>query len=44
VVFSGYASPVLRQHCTRLGADAMFHKDETEAFVRWIRALVAGTG
>ena len=43
VVFSGYASPVLRQHCARLGADVMFHKDETEAFVSWIGALVAGT-
>ena len=40
VVFSGYATPVMRQHCTRLGADAMFHKDETEAFVGWFGALV----
>jgi len=44
VVFSGYASPVLRQHCARLGADAMFHKDESEAFVGWFGELVRRVG
>ena len=43
VVFSGYASPVLHRHCTRLGADAMFHKDETGAFIGWFGQQLAPT-
>jgi DNA-binding NarL/FixJ family response regulator len=39
VVFSGYATPVLREHCTRLGADAVFHKEDAEGFVAWLRQL-----
>ena len=41
VIFSGYASPVLHQHCTRLGADAMFHKDDSQAFIGWISQMLA---
>ncbi len=35
VVFSSYASPGVRRHCLELGADAVFGKDETEAFIAW---------
>lgn len=35
VVFSSYASPGVRKHCTDLGADAVFDKSETEAFIAW---------
>jgi DNA-binding NarL/FixJ family response regulator len=35
VVFSSYASPGVRQHCLALGADAVFDKSETTAFITW---------
>ena len=38
VVFSAYSTQTLRDHCIELGASAVFHKDETEAFVAWLRA------
>jgi CheY-like chemotaxis protein len=41
VVFSSYASPGVRQHCLELGADAVFDKGETEAFIGWCAALMA---
>ena len=34
-VFSSYASPGVRRHCLELGADAVFDKSETEAFIAW---------
>lgn len=34
-VFSSYASPGVRQHCLELGADVVFDKSETEAFIAW---------
>lgn len=36
VVFSSYASAGIRKHCLRAGADAVFDKAQTEAFIRWI--------
>jgi DNA-binding NarL/FixJ family response regulator len=38
-IFSGYVTPVIRQHCLRLGADAVFGKDETAQFVTWLHGL-----
>lgn len=39
VVFSSYATPGVRQHCLQLGADAVFDKSETAAFIAWIGDL-----
>ena len=33
IVFSGYASPAIRDHCTRLGADAVIDKADNGALV-----------
>lgn len=41
VVFSSYASPGVRQHCLKLGADAVFDKSETERFIAWCDDLAA---
>jgi DNA-binding NarL/FixJ family response regulator len=37
-IFSGYVTPVIREHCLRLGADAVFSKEETEQFIGWLHA------
>jgi DNA-binding NarL/FixJ family response regulator len=37
VVFSSYATPGVRQHCLDLGADAVFDKSESGAFIEWFR-------
>lgn len=42
VVFSGYASPAIRGHCMKLGADAVFDKTETDALMRYCRGLKDG--
>lgn len=34
-VFSSYATPGVRQRCLELGADVVFDKSETEAFIAW---------
>ena len=39
VVFSSYASPGVRQHCLALGADAVFDKSETGAFISWVHEI-----
>lgn len=39
-VFSSYATAGVRQHCLRIGADVVFDKSDTEAFVRWLRDAV----
>jgi DNA-binding NarL/FixJ family response regulator len=39
VVFSSYATPGVRQHCLDLGADAVFDKAETSAFITWLNDL-----
>ena len=39
VVFSSYATPGVRQHCFDLGADAVFDKSETGAFIQWFHDL-----
>ncbi len=41
VVFSSYASPGVRQHCLNLGADAVFDKSETQAFIAWCDSLIS---
>lgn len=38
-VFSGYASAGVEAHCRRLGADAVFDKRDTGAFIEWLDAL-----
>lgn len=39
VVFSSYATPGVRAHCLKLGADAVFEKDETSAFMAYCAAF-----
>lgn len=39
VVFSGYASPAIRGHCLKLGADAVFDKTETDQLMAFCRSL-----
>ena len=39
VVFSSYASPGVRRHCLELGADAVFDKGETSAFISWVHDI-----
>ena len=39
VVFSSYATPGVRQHCLDLGADAVFDKGDTGAFIHWFQEL-----
>ena len=36
VVFSSFATPGIRSHCLSLGADAVFDKVDTAAFVSWL--------
>lgn len=40
VVFSSYATPGVTQHCLELGADAVFDKAQTSAFIAWFDALI----
>lgn len=40
VVFSSYASPGVTQHCLELGADAVFDKSQTSAFISWFDDLL----
>ena len=42
-VFSSYVTPVIRQHCINLGADAVFGKEESAQFITWLHGL-AGSG
>lgn len=35
VVFSSYATPGVREHCLRLGADAVFDKSDSSQFVAY---------
>lgn len=35
VVFSSYATPGVRQHCLKLGADAVFDKSDSSQFVAY---------
>jgi two-component system, OmpR family, response regulator len=39
VVFSGFVSDVIRRHCRTLGADAVFHKTESDELARYIQEL-----
>lgn len=38
-VLSSYASPGVRKHCLRLGADAVFDKGEASEFIRYCAEL-----
>lgn len=40
VIFSNYASPAVRKHCTELGADAVFDKAESARFTEYFVDLV----
>lgn len=39
VVFSGYATPGVRAHCLKLGADAAFDKAQTSDFIAWLSQI-----
>jgi DNA-binding NarL/FixJ family response regulator len=39
VVLSSYATPGVRDHCLRLGADAVFDKGESSEFIRYCAEL-----
>ena len=41
-VFSSYITPVLRDHCLRLGADAVFDKGQSAQFIDWMRQQAQG--
>jgi DNA-binding NarL/FixJ family response regulator len=42
VVFSSYVSPGIREHCLRIGADAVFDKADTAGFIGWLSEVVLG--
>lgn len=35
-VFSSYTTPALGEHCLKMGADAVFNKEDSEAFLAWV--------
>jgi DNA-binding NarL/FixJ family response regulator len=41
VVLSGYATEGIQQHCLRLGAERVFDKADTPAFVEWLDQISA---
>jgi DNA-binding NarL/FixJ family response regulator len=41
-VFSSYASTAIRERCLELGADSVFDKSETQAFIEWLDAESRG--
>jgi two-component system, OmpR family, response regulator len=43
-VFSSYATPVMRDHCMKLGANVVFDKGDTAAFVTWLDGHVHPRG
>ena len=43
VVFSDYASDGIRDHCLRLGADAVFLKSEAREFMKYCSGLEAAS-
>ena len=44
VVFSSYVSPGIRAHCLQIGADAVFEKSDSAAFIAWVHDEVQGHG
>jgi DNA-binding NarL/FixJ family response regulator len=42
-VFSSYASNAIRERCLALGADAVFDKSETVAFIQWLDEQTRGS-
>lgn len=40
VVFSGYASPVIRDHCLQLGADAVFDKSDSRQLLDYCKDML----
>jgi DNA-binding NarL/FixJ family response regulator len=41
VVLSEYVTPVIREHCVSLGADAAFLKSEMDEFIAWCGELAS---
>lgn len=41
-VFSSYSTPVMHDHCMKLGADVVFDKSDTTRFVTWLDRQVHG--
>ena len=41
VIFSGYASAGIKDHCLGLGADAVFDKTQSAEFIAWLQRLGA---
>lgn len=39
VVFSAFVTDVIRRHCESLGADAVFHKTESQQLAQYIQEL-----
>jgi two-component system, OmpR family, response regulator len=39
-IFSSYVTPVIREHCLRLGAHEVFSKEETTQFITWLHQQV----
>ena len=39
VVFSAFVTDVIRRHCVSLGADAVFHKTESQQLAQYIEEL-----
>jgi two-component system OmpR family response regulator len=39
VVFSAFVTDVIRRHCQALGADAIFHKTESNELARYVEEL-----
>lgn len=44
VIFSGYASAGIREHCIGLGADAVFDKAQSTEFIQWLLEQAQGQG
>lgn len=39
VVFSGFVTDVIRRYCVSLGADAVFHKTESQQLAQYVQEL-----
>ena len=35
-IFSSYLTPTIGTHCLKLGADVVFNKEDSEAFLAWL--------
>jgi hypothetical protein len=39
IVYSAYVTPVIRRYCSELGADVVFHKEESAQLARYMEGL-----